>query len=174
METVARFTAYICMAALIPLGAMSQRTVRPNWPKGKGAYVSVSDYAIPAFPRELSGFRSEDNKDFWNKPFALRGSFRLFEARGWQGIPRFPNTMNGCSAGVFMIRWRTADPTIRVQSSARFSAAVGPEGPKTGAFGYMSGTNCEQPMFNFGDEPARNGSTLVDVYYELKFWQAAP
>lgn len=36
----------------------------------------------------------------------------------------------------------------------------------------LSGTNCDQPMFKFAD--SRNGDTLVDIYYELKFWQAAP
>jgi hypothetical protein len=81
--------------------------------------------------------------------------------------------MNGCSAGVFMIRWRSANPEIRVQSSVRYSgntaAAV-----KTGSFGYMTGSNCEQPMFSFGDTTSANGSNLVDIYYELKFWQAAP
>ena len=55
------------------------------------------------------------------------------------------------------------------------SAAVAGRGDiKTGGFGYMSGTNCEEPMFNFGDAPNRNAATLVDIHYELKFWQAAP
>jgi hypothetical protein len=35
-------------------------------------------------------------------------------------------------------------------------------------YGYMYGTNCDQPLFKVTE------STLVDVYYELKFWQAAP
>jgi hypothetical protein len=29
-------------------------------------------------------------------------------------------------------------------------------------------------MFKFSNEPNRHGATLVDVCYELKFWQAAP
>lgn len=83
--------------------------------------------------------------------------------------------MNGCSSDFFMIRWRSDSPNVPVQSSVRFSAAVaGRADMKMGAFGYMSGTNCEQPMFNFGDARNRNGATLVDVHYELKFWQAAP
>jgi hypothetical protein len=83
--------------------------------------------------------------------------------------------MNGCSSGFFMIRWRTDSPDSPVQSSVRYSATVAGRGEiKTGGFGYMSGTNCEQPMFNFGEKRLRNGATLVDVHYELKFWQAAP
>ncbi|MGB7471373.1 MAG: hypothetical protein WBW58_18540, partial [Candidatus Acidiferrum sp.] len=122
----------------------------------------------------LSGYRSEDNKDFWNKPFPVKGSIRVFEGRGWKGIPSFPCTMNGCSAGVFMIRWRSADSRTRIQSSLRFYNAVATGADeKVGIFGYMSGSNCEQPMFRFEDTD-HIGANLVDVFYELKFWQAAP
>jgi len=158
---------------LLPLTALGQR--RPIWPKQAGAYIAASSEAIPTFPHELSGYRFEDGKDFWNKPFPVSGSLRVFQGKGWQGIPKFPSTMNGCSAGVFMIRWRSADPDVRLQSGVRYSSAVASRGEiKPGAFGYMSGTNCEQPMFNFGDARAPDNATLVDVYYELKFWQAAP
>ena len=72
-----------------------------------------------------------------------------------------------------MIRWRLSDPNVRVQSSVRFTKDTSAT-MKTGSFGYMSGTNCEQPMFKFAGTVNGNKSTLVDVYYELKFWQAAP
>jgi hypothetical protein len=159
-----------------PPSTVSQRsTVPPSWPKQAGTYISSSSEAIPAFPQELSGYRSEDGKDFWGKPFSIKGTIRVFQGNGWQGISKFPSTMNGCSAGVFMIRWRSSDPNVRLQSSVRSSAIVaGRADILTGSFGYMSGTNCEQPMFNFGDRPASDHSTLVDIYYELKFWQAAP
>lgn len=150
---------------LVPVG-----TVRPTWPKNAGVFVATSSETIPPFPRSLSGYRSENNKDFWNQPFTLRGSLRLFGRDVWEGIPHFPDTMNGCSAGVFMVRWRSADPSIAVQSSVRYSSSVPSKTTGTGVFGYMSGSNCEQPMFKV--EVA--GSRLVDVYYELKFWQAAP
>jgi hypothetical protein len=46
---------------------------------------------------------------------------------------------------------------------------------KSGAFGDMSGTNCDQPMSKFDNAPkAPNGGTaLVDVFYELSVWRAA-
>jgi hypothetical protein len=82
-----------------------------------------------------------------------------------------------------MVRWRSADPGIPIQSSVRYSSSTSGE-TKTGGFGYMSGTNCEQPMFKFTDTlnpnkypPIIRGhrvTYLVDIYYELKFWQAAP
>ncbi len=175
MKTRTRFATSLLITALLPLSTVSQRTVRPSWPKKMGVYISPGSEATPLFPNELSGYRSEDGKDFWGKSFPVRGSIRIFEGKGWQGIPKFPNTMNGCSSGVFMIRWRSSDTSFRVQSSARYSAAdVGSSEIKTGTFGYTSSSNCEQPMFNFGDKPAKDGNTLVDIYYELKFWQAAP
>ena len=72
-----------------------------------------------------------------------------------------------------MIRWRLSNPNVLVQSSVRYSKDVKAE-MKAGSFGYMSGTNCEQPMFKFAGARNFDKSTLVDVYYELKFWQAAP
>jgi hypothetical protein len=146
-----------------------------RWPSEPGAYLAASSSTIPAFPSQLDGFRSERGMDFWGKPFRVTGTVRIFEGNGWQGIPKFPSTMNGCSSGYFMIRWRTASRYTAVESSVRPSATVaGRPGAKTGAFGYMSGTNCEQPMFDFGNIRRADGATLVDVYYELKFWQAAP
>lgn len=170
-----RLAAFLCLA-LLPLTANGQRSpARLSWPKQAGTYVATSSETIPAFPSNLSGFRSDEGKDFWGKPFSVSGTMRVFQGKGWMGIPKFPNTMNGCSSGFFMIRWRTDSPDEPIQSSIRSSAAVGDvKSVRKGAFGYMSGSNCDQPMFNFGNARMRNGSTLVDIHYELKFWQAAP
>jgi len=145
----------------------------PGWPIQQGAYVTTLSESIPLFPQRLSGYRSEVGQDFWGKPFPSRGSMRIFQGQDWRGIPEFPNSMNGCSSGLFMIRWRSADPETRVQSSARYNEEFG-GAVKTGTFGYMSGTNCEKPMFKFGNTVNKYGPNLVDIYYELKFWQAAP
>lgn len=100
---------------------------------------------------------------------------RVFQGNDWDGIHNFPNTMNGCSSGVFMMRWRLSDPEVRVQTAAANSNnVVGSDFAKGAAFGYMAGTNCDQPLFKFAGTVNRNKSTLVDVFYELKFWQAAP
>jgi hypothetical protein len=162
------------MSALLALGGRSQQSAVPlEWPKDLGAYIAMSSEEIPLFPSTLSGFRSKDGKDFWNKPFPTKGSIRVFQGKDWDGIWKFPNTMNGCSSGIFMIRWRSADPKVHIQTSAVNNPPVASRWQtKPGAFGYMSGTNCDQPMFKFAE--SRDGATLVDVYYELKFWQAAP
>ena len=157
------------------LGSEGQGSAaRPVWPKGKGEYIATSSENIPLFPKILSGYRSENDKDFWNESFLSKGSMRVFQGNDWQGLPKSPNTMNGCSAGAFMIRWRSASPDVLVQSSVRNSSKDTSATTQTGAFGYMSGSNCEQPMFKFAGAVNGNKSTLVDVYYELKFWQAAP
>jgi hypothetical protein len=170
-----RFFSLIVFTISAPLLLIGQNKLnnRPAWPRKWGAYIATSSKAIPLFPRALSGYRSEDGKDFWGKPFSNRGSIRVFKGNDWQGIPNFPNTMNGCSNGAFMIRWRSADSHIQILTSAENNASVASKAQaKPGVFGYMSGTNCEQPLFKFVDP--RDGGTLVDVFYELKFWQAAP
>lgn len=170
-----RFGTAVLFLFTALLGTEGQRgSARPVWPKGKGEYIAASSERIPLFPHTLSGYRSENGKDFWDKPFPLKGSMRVFQGNDWQGLPKFPNTMNGCSAGVFMIRWRSASPQVRLQSSARNSSKDTSATIKTGSFGYMSGSNCEQPMFKFADTVKSNKSTLVDVFYDLKFWQSAP
>ena len=52
-----RLTSSLFIAALVPLSTMSQRTVRPSWPKKMGVYISAASGATPLFPRELSGYR---------------------------------------------------------------------------------------------------------------------
>ena len=152
----------------------SKKTVvLPPWPKKMGEYSATSSARIPSFPRVLSGYRSEEGKDFWGKPYPTRGWIRIFQGVDWEGLPNFPNPMNGCSHGAFMIRWRLSDPEVRVHSTARNSRTSGGT-MATSAFGYMYATNCDQPLFKFAGTVSNNGSTLVDVFYELKFWQAAP
>jgi hypothetical protein len=144
------------------------RDVRPPWPEETGAYVAASSQTIPNFPEVLSCFRSEDNKDFWGHAFDCRGTIRVFDGNRWEGISDFPNTMNGCSAGVFMIRWRSSSPDVPVSTTVGYAPDAAYGEAKTGSFGYMYGTNCDQPLFKV------SGTSLVDVYYELKFWQATP
>jgi hypothetical protein len=149
-------------------------TSRPSWPQEQGVFIADSSEAIPPFPGTLSGYRSEENKDFWGNTFTSRGTLRIFDSDGWAGILDFPDTQNSCSAGVFMIRWRSAYPDVRIASTVGYSPDVTYEEAKIGSFGYMSGNNCEQPLFRFADTPNGSETTLVDIYYELRFWQAAP
>ena len=142
------------------------------WPQTHGEYVAGSSESIPNFPKQLSGYRPESGQDFWAHPFRSIGTLRIFEGNDWNGVYQFPNTMNGCDAGVFMIRWRAANPNVRVESSVRELPEDVSATTKIGSFGYMSGSNCQQPMFKFAG--TSDAATLTDIYYELKFWQAAP
>ena len=106
------------MSTLLALSGRSQQSAVPlEWPKDFGEYIANSSEEIPLFPSTLSGFRSENGKDFWDKPFPVKGSIRLGQGGEWQGIWKFPNTMNGCSHGVFMARWRSADPNTEERGS---------------------------------------------------------
>lgn len=172
-----RIVAGLVIAGLVLLvvfsASLSSSIPRSPWPKKRGVYTATSSETIPVFPRALSGFRSKNNKDFWDHTFACRGSIRIFEGGGWTGIPDFPSTTNGCSHGVFMIRWRSGLPIQSAEGVYEFREFSASSGPKTGTFGYMYGTNCDQPMFKFAGTSG-NRSNLTDVFYELKFWQAAP
>ncbi len=168
----------LSLCASIVLVAAPLKSLPQNansfWPKNTGIYLATSSKAIPSFPRIFAGFRSANGKDFWGNEFALTGSVRIFEGGGWTGIPDFPNTMNNCSSGVFMIRWRVANSDVRVASTLGYSPDSITAKSKTGGYGYMTGTNCDQPLFKFNGTLNGNESNLADVYYELEFWQAAP
>lgn len=152
----------------------SSQSVRPSWPKETGVYIAESSETIPIFPEVLSGYRSENNKDFWGNAFDCQGTIRIFNGNGWEGLFEFPNSMNGCSAGMFMIRWRSSSPDILIATTLGYMPDANHGEMKIGAFGYMYGTNCDQPLFKIAKALNQNSSTLVDVYYELKFWRAAP
>lgn len=172
-----RIIVLVGLIFVVSASAFSQKL----WTKNGGVNIAASSAAIPAFPRSLSGFRpAGKDKDYWDNPlsehhenFKMKGTVRVFEDGGWADIYEFPHTMNSCSAGVFMIRWRSANPDVTVESTVDYSPENASRG-KTGKFGYMYGTNCDQPLFKFGRALNSNESNLVDVYYEVKFWQAAP
>lgn len=151
-----------------------------QWTKNDGVNIAASSAAIPAFPDSLNGFRPAGaGKDYWdnllskhNENFKIKGKVRVFEGEGWTEIYDFPHTMNNCSNGLFMVRWRTANPHINIESTVNFLPENASKGKK-GKFGYMYGTNCEEPLFRLPDNND-NESILVDIYYEVKFWQTAP
>jgi hypothetical protein len=143
------------------------------WPTKEGAYTADSSETIPQFPAKLSGYKSEDGKDFWGNKFATSDSIRLVQGKRWEVIPDFPLTMNHCGEGMFMMRWRSAVQDVEIKSTLGDSTQ-GPSATKLSNFGYMFGNNCDQPMFMYSSAKKGDEVTLVDVYYELKFWQAAP
>jgi len=154
---------------------------RPTWPQLPAQLVSVymatSSETIPLFPSELPQYRDTGNMNYWDEPYTLHGTIRIFEGNDWATIPDFPHNGNHCGEGLFMIRWRTSNPDVRVASNLAFSPEPSyndVKNAKTGSFGYMLGTNCDQPLFQFVGTTKGNESNLVDIYYELKFWQAAP
>jgi hypothetical protein len=146
----------------------------PPWPKDQGVYISSSSETTPLFTTALSGYRATGNKDYWDRPFDTKGSTRIGEGNGWEPIYDFPLSMNHCSDGVWMIRWRSANPDVLIAAAIGYHYLGEIYDTQTGKFGHMQGTNCEEPLFKFASTLNGNKSNLVDVYYELKFWQAAP
>jgi hypothetical protein len=153
--------------------AVAESTTKPPWPQSMGEFSATSRDGIPSFPSDLSGFRTEKGKDFEGNLYPTRGTISVERGSNWKGLKHFPRTRHGCSAGVFMLRWRLSDPVIRVYSTIdnpkKSTANVA-----TGSFGYMYGSVCDKPEFKFASARKPNWSNLVDIYYELKFWEATP
>jgi hypothetical protein len=152
----------------------TSRSADLSWPENQGVYIATSSATIPPFPSALVGYRDGGDKDYWGRPFSTKGSIRIFEGNDWEPIPDFPLTMNHCSDGVFMIRWRSANPDVLIATAIGYHYSGVIYDTQAGTFGYMQGTNCEEPMFKFAGAHNETTANLVDIYYELKFWQAAP
>lgn len=149
------------------------------WPKKLGAFTSISGKAIPAFPKTLREFRfSGRKKDYFGDAFESTGTVRVFEGNEWEtiydGATEFPHTMNSCGKGEFMVRWRSANPQVKVLSAVGYLTDNITFKAKAANYGYLYGTNCQMPLFKFANAVGGNESTLVDIYYEVKFWEAAP
>jgi hypothetical protein len=163
--------------SVLPTAVTAQRARRPVWPKNFGVFTATSSETIPLFPRALSGYRPMRNGfNYWNEPFELTGSIRVGDQ--WDGIYKFPVTMNHCSDGVFTIRWRASNPDVRIASMLASEDInlnyMADNSVKIGRFGYMYGFNCTQPAFKFSRTVNGNTSNIEDIYYEIKFWRAAP
>jgi len=152
--------------------AKTSLPARPAWPRTMGEFSAKSKDRIPVFPRALRGYVSEQGKDVTGKPYPVRGTIRVVDGSEWKGLKHFPRTKNGCSFGLYMLRWQVSDPSTRVYStidSPKRSANVA-----TGAYGYMYGTVCDKPQFKFASATKPNWPGLADVFYEVKFWEATP
>lgn len=164
-------SVYLVLALFVEVGISSSR---PSWPKYNpkgGVYIAKSSETIPFFPKALSGYRSENNLDYFDNPFPPKGRLRIFQSNVWTGIPDFPGWANRCGEGIFMLRWRSSNPDVHIVSTMAYAPTSSYiKNTQTGAFGYIYGTNCEQPWFKFIGDP----NTVADIYYEVKFWQAAP
>ena len=156
---------------------ITQTQPRP-WSINDGAFPIANSTNLPDFPATINGYRHKPGLDFWGKPYKELGTVRVFSRDGWTELyPSFPNTMNRCHSGVFMVRWRSLNPEVLVESATSYSArmSVGlDEAAAPATKGIMQGSNCLQPLFKFSRALNNNPSTLVDVAYEIKFWRVAP
>lgn len=147
----------------------------PQWPEKTGVYTVKPRESIPVFPTLLNEYRpTGKNTDFWGNPFKTNHSIRIFTGDDWAMIPDFPLTMNNCGAGMFMLRWRASNSETRVASIMSYSIEHVKTSGEIGAYGYMYGTNCKQPMFKLLEPITGEGGSLTNIYYELSFWEAAP
>lgn len=98
-----------------------------------------------------------------------------------QGIIDFPATMNGCSHGRFVVRWRSLDPDALIEFAPVYGGTapdqlivVDGTTPQRGTAGYWeSESSCEQPSWKRVDDGV-DESAITDVTVEYQEWIAAP
>ena len=171
---VIQLSLYAIIASSLSAETAPWKTEDRYW----GNAVSVSEESnIPDFPETLEGFRHRPELDFWGKPYKEINSIRVFSGEDWTNLyPPFPKTMNGCHKGWYVVRWRSQNPNVIIESATgyhgdiRMRQSVAPPATK----GIMQGSNCTEPLFKFSRTKNGNSSTLTDVVYEIKFWYAAP
>lgn len=162
---------------VLPSVITAQHRTGSLWPKKFGVFTATSSGSIPAFPRAWSGYRPlRAGFNYWGEHFESSGVIRI--GGEWSGIPDFPVTMNHCSDGVFMIRWRAASSDLRIASMLASQDInlnyMSDKSVKVGSYGYLYGFNCVQPAFKLSRAVNGNSSNIADIYYEVRFWQAAP
>jgi len=160
----------------------SQTSPESIWKRGKPVMVVSSASRIPEFPSRWGGYAPmAPGLDFWGQRFKTRGSERVFEGdREWTRIEdgvgnKFPKSMNGCWAGLWLMRWRSSNDEVVVEAAVGYIGDVKVvEYSRDGRYGYMMSSNCYEPLFRFKKAINGNPSGLVDVLYEIKFFEARP
>ena len=148
-----------------------------SWQYENGAFDISDDAVLPTFPSSKEGYTPlSQGSDFWGNPYNFRGTLRLFQDSGWTQLDQFPNTMNGCSNGLFMIRWRSLNPDVLVETATGYfgEVQVVDRVASPAIKGIMQDHNCSEPLFKFSKVVGENPSTLVDIVYEIQFWTASP
>ena len=156
-----------CMQSLLRHSRQRLRHGKRGIDIGVKLLVSGNQFLIP---ETLEGFRHRPGLDY-GKPYEIN-SIRVFSGEGWTNLyPPFPKTMNGCHKGWYVVRWRSQNPNVIIESATgyhgdiRMRQSVAPPATK----GIMQGSNCTEPLFKFSRTKNGNSSTLTDVVYEIKF-----
>jgi eukaryotic-like serine/threonine-protein kinase len=106
---------------------------------------------------------------------SLSGTFRAFSGRP-NYIADFPLTMNGCATRAMRTHWRSLGQEITIgtmyySDTPDDAAESDATNLNTATSGWIDTGGCEQPVF-FVPEGA--ASTLVDVTFETRIFEAAP
>ena len=121
--------------------------------------------AVPAFPAAVSGYRLRGKKQ--------QSEIRLFQGDGWQALSPMDQSIQDCGAGIWIVRWRSANPDVLITAALGDTALPGFSrvgATSTGNAGYMVGRSCVSPGLRFAKAIINNGSNLVDVDYEYEIW----
>lgn len=165
-----------CLAAVIPVSRAEPMTAE-SIQRGL-VFVYPSRQEIPSFPADLSGGWTPlaEGLDFWGGQFKSVGTLRVFQGETmWAKLHEFPASQNGCGNGLFVLRWRSMNPDVTLESGLGFGGTSNAliSSTREGQYGLVTGSNCHNPVFRFKRALNGNSSTLVDILYEVRFWRVA-
>ncbi|MFD7161175.1 serine/threonine-protein kinase [Kribbella sp. NPDC059898] len=106
---------------------------------------------------------------------SMSGTFRAFSDRP-NYIANFPLTMNGCASRAMRTHWRTLGQKVTVgtmyySDTPDTATASDATNLTTATSGWIDTGGCEQPAFFV---PHGSASTLVDIAFETRIYDAAP
>lgn len=134
------------------------------------AFPADNKKSMPKFLTNIEGYQYRPGYSWWGKPIKETGQIRTFGNDTWETIDDFPNSMNGCYNGIFLIRWRSANGPV--QSAVGFGPMAG-LGYKTvtiasrpSTYGYMYGTNCQLPLFKSAHQ-----NQINNIAYQVKYFK---
>lgn len=139
-----------------------------------GDELTLGNGPSPPFPDTLDGWEPREDGE-WTS------SVRVFSGGEWSPVSAegysadFPATMNGCSQGRTLVRWRAVNEGTRIRASWQHATAaegVGMGDALTGERGWMILDGCQVPLFQLVG--AGGESTLADVAVSVKQYTPAP
>jgi serine/threonine protein kinase len=166
----------IVVVTLRPTGATptSQPTRTPTTSKTKTTTATSQPPPSPAPTPSTDPWLMAKFRPSTFEP-TMADTFRAFSGQP-NYIPDFPLTMNGCATRAMRTHWRSLGQTVTIgtiEYSDTPEAATQADATRQtiATSGWIDTGGCEQPVFFL---PKNAASTLVDITFETRIFNAAP
>lgn len=159
-------------ASSTPSSTTSAQTTRP--PSSSATRPGSATSSVARTPTTAGQWSMTDFRPSTVEP-PMSDIFRAFSGQP-NYIPDFPLTMNGCGTRAMRTHWRSLGKAItvgKIDYSDTPENAIQTDATRlaTATGGWIDTGGCEQPVFFIS---ADSQSTLVDITYETRIYDAAP